>query len=172
MIGNIAYHKFFNYGIMDNVDLKQKSKLSFLEEARERADKAYKDNYCAILEEKDLLGTLKIVKVKVPRIRTIDRINKVILDILEIIRISTSENVVEIINSFFKSKLFDNLILLEKEISYCQIRAELLSIQTEFEEFHKSLSKNIKMKKMTGVESTISDIFNRTAFHLTQLLDD
>ena len=101
MIGNIAYHKFFNYGIyMDNVDLKQKSKLSFLEEARERADKAYKDNYCAILEEKDLLGTLKIVKIKVPRIRTIDRINKVILDILEIIKISSPENVVEIINSF------------------------------------------------------------------------
>lgn len=158
---------------MDNVDLKQqKSRLSFLEEAREKADKAYKDNYCAILEEKDLLGVLKIVKVKVPRIRTIDRINKVILDIFEIIGISSSENVVEIINSFFKSKLFDNLILLEKEISYCSIRAELLSIQTEFEEFHKSLGKNIKMKEMTGVENTIGDIFNRTTFHLTQLIMD
>lgn len=157
---------------MDNVDLKQKSKLSFLEEARKKADKAYKDNYCAILEEKDLLGVLKIVKVKVPRIRTIDRINKVILDILEIIGISSSENVVEIINSFFKSKLFDNLILLEKEISYCSIRAELLSIQTEFEEFHKSLGKNIKAKEMTGVENTIGDIFNRTTFHLTQLIMD
>lgn len=160
---------------MDNVDLKQKSqksKLSFLEEAREKAEEAYKNNYCAILEEKDLLGVLKIAKVKVPRIRTIDRINKVILDILEIIGISSSENVVEIINSFFKSKLFDNLILLEKEISYCSIRAELLSIQTEFEEFHKSLGKNIKTKKMTGVEDTISNIFNRTAFHLTRLIMD